>query len=168
MSSNTYPYQARPRSIVTLIVIGSGMAVFFAWLARTNHVGVIINHAIELGPEGADRLYWCFALLGAGLVVLGGALWYVRAKYERHFLIDDNGIELPKSAFTGAHHRVSFADMTSVRTFAQHGRLFLVVKHRTGKLQVHSNNFPAAADFDAVARRLTQALAEGGRSTQSG
>ena len=78
------------------IVMFVGTTVFFAVKASTNERGLIINGIVHLDPGGADVFYAVFALLSAGITVMGivGTLRLSAIK-EFRILLEEGSITFP-------------------------------------------------------------------------
>lgn len=149
-----YPYHSSWKAIVAIAVMFGACLALFAWKTATNDRGVIINHAIELGPRGATIFYGVLALASALFVAAALFLAFSRTKFEHHLLIDDRGLELPKSNWAQAHQLIAFADITSVEQVVMSGQHWIIVKHRGGKVNIDRNRLPNKAAFEEVAQAL--------------
>jgi hypothetical protein len=89
-------------------------ALFFAgctyamWLELLDPRGVIIDHMITLGPQGANVFFGALLLVSAGFT-LTGALLFARSLGERRWLtFDHDAVRGPKSAAGSRELRIAY------------------------------------------------------------
>ncbi len=153
-----YPYNPSWKLIAGVTALFAACLALFAYKTLTNDRGVIINHAIELGPHGATIFYGILAGCSAGFVLIGLFMAMARTRFEHRLVIDGEGIELPKKAWKAEHHRIAFADISDVKHMSMNGNHWIAVKHRAGKINIDGNRLPTKADFEIVLRALVNRI----------
>lgn len=151
-----YTYQASWKLIIGVTAMFGACLALFGYKTATNDVGVVINHAIELGPQGATIFYACLALASLGFVGMGLTLAVGRSRFDHHLTVDQQGIELPRRPWARDHVRVAFADIVDMKHQSVNGTHFLVVRHKTGKVTIDRNKLPSKADFELVMRTIVE------------
>ncbi len=159
-----YPYRPSWKLIVGVTALFGACLVFFIHQTVTNDRGVIINHAIELGPQGATIFYGVLAFFSGVFVVAGLFMAVARTRFEHRLVIDEQGVELPSKAWKAEHMRVAFSDIGDVRHMVMNGSHWIAVTHQNGKLNIDGNRLPSKADFEIVMRTLVDRVERARRS----
>ncbi|HTV63671.1 MAG TPA: hypothetical protein VMH30_13990 [Verrucomicrobiae bacterium] len=90
-----FPYNANWRIALVFTILFVGCAGGSAYSAITNHAGVIINGAITLGPVGATRFYWGFAIVMAFLALFCGVAFVSSFLWPGVLVLQADALLLP-------------------------------------------------------------------------
>lgn len=158
MPEKHYNYNAR-----WSLVLGAGgffaaCAVVFAYKAATNDRGVIIEHFIRLGPDGATKFYWCltggsllFVLVAAGLAIR-------RLVNPQTLVIDATGLWVPHGAFQRKRARVDFSEVLSLSEFEVKGHVSLRLKTYRQTYSIAESLLPSRRDYDEIKSAIASSI----------
>jgi len=155
----TFPYRPGWRA-QALGAVFFAIAGWFLWMrSREAEGGLIINHLIELGPQGAQRFFLALAGISALFVVLG--LYGVYAGItSRHVLsVDATGISALRNGFAREATRLEFAEIAEAGIQEFKGQVMLSMRPRQGrKLVIMQGWLPDKEAFQAVTDAVYAAL----------
>jgi hypothetical protein len=90
MGSDTREYDDTRPKWPTIVLCAGFFGLSAAVLgakAANNDRGLIINHVIELGPEGATTFYWALTALSVGFVAISAFMACHRLGYRRRLAV---------------------------------------------------------------------------------
>jgi hypothetical protein len=158
MTDLTFSY--RPKTWIVLLAVPMlvGLAWFFQHLARTNDQGIIFNHLVEIGPQGATIFYWAmFAILAITVPLILLALWN-GVKHKTVITLGADGLTLPKKGLSPQPMTIAYADIVSLHYQSVYSQTFLNLKTKTGKASIAASMFPKKADFETFCAALEERL----------
>lgn len=149
--SLSFPYRPGWR-VQALGAVFFAIAGWFLWMKSGEPSGgLVINHLIELGPQGAQRFYLALAGLSVVFVMLG--LYGVYAGItSRHVLsVDVTGISAPRNGFAREPTRLEFTEIAEAGIQEFKGQVMLSIIPRQGrKLVIMQGWLPDKEAFQAV------------------
>jgi len=150
MKFKRYPYKQKWWA-------GPACAVFFglcAWMfwhkAHQAPRGLIINHAIELSPSGAQAFHWLLFVAALVFVALGLMVTALSFQQARYITLTSRAVSAPKNGFSKVAVEVPFDSITSLQVQAVQRQRFLHIHHRAGKLSIAQSMLPSQADFEEL------------------
>ncbi len=142
--------------------IGPACALFFAgctWvlvgLAKTNSVGLIINHMIELEPGSATIFYWVLAAFSAIMTAGGIILSAAAFQAPGEIILGESEISLPKSRLNAKTMiSIPYAAIKRLEHVTVQRQEFLHIYHGQSKQSVIGGMLPTKVDFEALCTEL--------------
>src|SRR4051794_30558933 len=112
MGDDVREYEYRPKwtTIVLCSVFFSVCTVVLGAKAANNERGVIINHVIELGPDGATAFYWVLTSLSGGFVLLAAFLVYHRVTFRQRLVVGPAAVTVPASRWSREEKEIAYRD----------------------------------------------------------
>jgi hypothetical protein len=136
-----------------LLLFGAG-AFFLGMKASSNDRGVVLQHLIQLGPEGATIFYWCFAAACAVFALAAFMLILFGLFSNQVLSISETELSAPKSLLSPANTIVPLSSILRLELKSVRNQHFLSVYHEDGKLTIASGNLPDTEAFGDVCARL--------------
>ena len=156
-------YEYKPRWLIIIfgfLFFGLG-TVMLADAAYTNDRGLIINHIIELGIDGATIFYWilcgvCFAFVAACVVMtIHGLTHKQRLAFTHESLI------LPDGRWSSGERKIRYDEILSVSERNINNHRFLEIYPSVGKkITIGSAMLPSKKIYEEVRELLIQYVDE--------
>ena len=152
-----YPYRSKWTLILGCVVFFALGAVVLAFKASHNQRGLLLEGAIELGPEGATRFYWGLAAAGVAFVLLGIFLAYQRLRYRQRIALSATALIVPQSNFSHEELEIRYEDISKLVQQSINGQHFLKIERKSGKkYSVLASKLPSKGDFSDLVYLLRQ------------
>src|SRR5688572_26539960 len=132
-------------------------SVVVAFKAAGNENGIRLFRFIEWSPEGANRFYLVLSIATGvfALVALFGL--GKRLTCPQQIVLDDSGLDLPKSMFSRESLRAPFTEIASVSVSEVMGERTLRIALKDGKKkEIVQNHLPSRQAFDEIAQALQE------------
>jgi hypothetical protein len=162
MGDEVREYEYRPKWTM-IVFCGAFFALCTAVIASkaaNNDRGVVINHIIELGPEGATTFYWGLAALCAAFVVIAVFLAYHRVVFKQSLLFGPAVLIVPASQWSRAQKEIAYRDIHKLSERSVYGQRFLIIACAGGKYTVNASMLPSKSAFEEVRELLNTKIRE--------
>lgn len=140
-------------------------ALFFAacayvmWLEILDPRGVIIDHLITLGPQGADVFFMVLLLL-AVVLAAAGAFNFVRSFGERRWLsLGPHGVRGPKNNLSREEVSIAYRSITRATVRTLQRQQFVEIFGNGQAIKVAAANFRSKGDFQRFVEELRARMA---------
>ena len=150
MDEKRYDYNARWSTVVFVGGFFGLCSVVLANQAATNDRGVVIEHFIRLGREGATAFYWCLAAGSVLFVLVAIGIAIRRVVYPRKLVIDATGIWLPHGAFQMKLARVEFSEVIAFSEFKVRGQISLRLRTLQKNYSISESLLASRRDYDDI------------------
>lgn len=135
-------------------------ALFFAggsyvmWLQLLDPRGVIIDHMITLGPQGANVFFGVLLLVSVGLAVTGAVL-FVRSFGETRWLtFDHDAVRGPKSAAGSREVRIAYRAIEKAVVTRTNRQEFVTIRGDGRAITVRACDFRTKDEYQAFLSEL--------------
>src|SRR5439155_1086594 len=107
-------------AILLCFAFFGGGGAFFAYVARTNDRGLLIEHVIPLDLRGATIFYWtlCFLLLCFAATSL--AMVFHRARFRQRVALTPEAILVPASRWSHEERAIPYGEILAVSKTRDH------------------------------------------------
>jgi len=155
------PVRNGPRFDITPKPLRSALAgLFFAgctyalWLELLDPRGVIINHMITLGPQGANVFFGVLLLVSAGFA-LTGAVLFVRSFGERRWLtFDHDALRGPKNAISSLEVRIAYRAIEKAVVTKVNRQEIVTIRGSGRAITVRAGDFRTKDEYHAFLSEL--------------
>jgi hypothetical protein len=108
---------------------------FYVHRGSSNQRGLIIDHVIELGIDGATTFYWVLAAASAGFVLI--ALWAlaVRALRDTYLVLDERELSIP-SRWSKRVRVIPYSEIRGIELVQINGQHLLYLATESGRVTV--------------------------------
>lgn len=152
-----YPYAPSWKAMVVGFLFFTGGSLVLAVKASGTVNGFRLFRVIEFSSGGATRLYIVASLLCGIFSMLALIGLWKRLSCPQEIVVDDEGLEVPRSLFSRENMRVTYAEIASVTVSEVMGERTLRIGLRNGaKKEIVQNHLPTKEAFTEIAEVLQQ------------
>jgi len=131
-----------------------GASLMLTNASLTNTQGLILEHFIHLGPEGANIFYAMLAL-ASGAMVMYCLFYAVPALLSpRHIVLRRDGITLPKLGIANQHMNFARKDIKGFTVTVCRGYRFLKIQTISGTFTVNPTWLSDPGELDRIMQWL--------------
>ena len=155
-----YEYKTKWTAIVLCAAFSGLCTVVHGSKALSNDRGLIINHIIELGTDGATTFYWFLTSGSAGFVVATAFLAYHRVAFRQRITFGPAGVTIPASRWSRDKKEIAYRNIQALSPATLGGQYFLYVMHSGGKYVITASMLTSKAVFEEVRDLLAAKVRE--------
>jgi hypothetical protein len=152
-----FPYRVRWWPVLLIIGFFGLATAMFVHKGFTNTRGVIINHLIELGPDGATIFFWGLAAASALFVALGTGLAAQRLLWPMRVGFTAEGLVVPTSQLSRTEFVIPYETIRRVSVVKRGSMRFINLSHDGGVYTINGIRLPSDAVLFTVADRIADA-----------
>ena len=152
-----YPYGPSWKAMAFCFLFFTGASLVLAWKSVTNLGGIRLLRLVEWGPAGASRFYAILSVATLLLALAGLFGLWKRFAVPQEIVVDDEGIEVPKSILSRERVRVPYSEIEAVRVAeVMNERTLRVVLRDRSTREIARNHLPSEDAFRDIAATLQE------------
>ena len=146
-----YPYMPSWKVMISLFLFFTFASIVVGVKAAGNTGGVRLFRLIEWSQKGATRFYITISILCGVFALVGLFGLWKRFARPQEIVVDDEGLEVPRSILSRDRVRVPFAEIASVSITEVMGERTMRVDSRDGsKREIAQNHLPSKKSLDEI------------------
>lgn len=153
-----FDYKPKPWTMLIAVLFFGACGAGIGQMARTNDVGLVINHIIHLGPQGATIFYWALALASLAFVIAGFYGIWLALTSDNKLRVTAESVSIDKFGFRKRPVNLRFTDVNAMQHVKVSRQDFVRLQHTTGKLELARSMFANGEEFercmDMIADRI--------------